>query len=55
MNHFDSKSILGCITSYYFAYIGIFSLNKLATIVAILVGISTLVYNYIKIKKELKK
>lgn len=52
---FDNTSIGGSMLTFIFAFIGIAALKDWAVIVAIFAGITTIVYNCVRIYKDLKK
>lgn len=53
--NFDSPSIGGTIVTFVFAFIGISALKDWAVVVALVAGITTIIYNCIRIYKDLKK
>jgi len=51
----DFKSLIGYACTIFFSWIGHVSKSDVATTVAILAGVSTIVYNCINIYQKLKK
>lgn len=51
----DIKSLLGYACTVFFGWLGHVSKNDIATTVAILAGISTIIYNSINIYLKIKK
>lgn len=54
MHFFDIKGICGTIVTFLFAFVGVITLERWATIFAILAGASTLLYNFVRIRNEVK-
>ncbi len=54
MHHYDGKSIGGTIATITFAFIGQLALNEWVSVIALLAGVTTIIYNLVKILKEVK-
>ena len=52
---FDGKSVVGAVCSFFFAYIGTFTVQDWASVVAIATGLTTMAYTVRKMFVEKRK